>query len=165
MWNKDHEKSCTLCNYRCESVAHLMNSCRKFSDLYSRRHDRVVDAIHMRIEKLDPSLKIFANKMAETIFPELREELRTISHRKPDLIIFFLFNIKIYKTRYLRLLDYKLLNYITRTITREARNHDYPKGHLGRNPITFDQIPTVLDSWIFVDVGYVGFGKVIGILP
>ena len=58
---------------------------------------------------------------------------------------FFLFNIKIYKTRYLRLLDYKLLNYITRTITREARNHDYPKGHLGRNPITFDQIPTVLD--------------------
>ena len=78
---------------------------------------------------------------------------------------FFLFNIKIYKTRYLRLLDYKLLNYITRTITREARNHDYPKGHLGRNPINFDQIPTVLDSWIFVDVGYVGFGKVMGILP
>ena len=25
--------------------------------------------------------------MAETIFPELREELRTISHRKPDLIM------------------------------------------------------------------------------
>ena len=80
-------------------------------------------------------------------------------------IYIFLFNIKIYKTRYLRPLDYKLLNYITRTITREAINHDYPKGHLGRNPITFDQIPTVLDSWIFVDVGYVGFGKVIGILP
>ena len=59
-------------------------------------------------------------------------------------VFFFLFNIKVYKTRYLRLLDYKLLNYITRTITREARNHDYPKGHLGRNPITFDQIPTVL---------------------
>ena len=67
--------------------------------------------------------------------------------------------------RYLRLLDYKLLNYITRTITREARNHDYPKDYLSRNPITFDQIPTVLDCWIFVDVGYVGFGKVIGILP
>ena len=46
-----------------------------------------------------------------------------------------------------------------------SKNHDYPKGHLGRNPITFDQIPTVLDCWIFVDVGYVGFGKVIGILP
>ena len=42
MWSKDHEKSCTLCSYRCESVAHLMNSCRKFSDLYSRRHDRTV---------------------------------------------------------------------------------------------------------------------------
>ena len=74
MSNKDHEKSRTLCNFRCESVAHLMNSCRNFSDLYSRRHDRVVDAIHMRIEKLDPSWKIFTNKMAETIFPELRED-------------------------------------------------------------------------------------------
>ena len=42
---------------------------------------------------------------------------------------FYLFNIKIYKTRYLRLLDYKLLDNITRTITREARTHDYPKGH------------------------------------
>ena len=55
MWNKDHEKSCTLCNFRCESMAHLMKLCRMFSDLYSRRHDRVVDAIHMRIETLDPS--------------------------------------------------------------------------------------------------------------
>ena len=70
-----------------ESVAHLMNSCRKFSDLCSRRHDRVVDAIPMRIEKLDPSWKIFTNKMSETIFHELREELRTVSHRKPDLIM------------------------------------------------------------------------------
>ena len=87
MWNKDHDKCCTLCNHHCESIAHLMNSCRKFSDLYSRRHDRVVDAIHMRIVKLDPSWKVFTNKMAETIFPELREELRTICHRKPDLIM------------------------------------------------------------------------------
>ena len=87
MWNKDHEKSRTLCNFRCESVAHLMNSCRKFSDLYSRRHDRLVDAIHTRIKKLDPSWKILTNQRVKTIFPELREELRTIRHRKPDLIM------------------------------------------------------------------------------
>ena len=88
MWNKDHEKSCTLCNYRFESVAHLINSCRKFSDLYSRRHDRVVDAIHMRIEKLDPSWKIFANKMAETIFPELREELQSLPKQLEQNILY-----------------------------------------------------------------------------
>ena len=67
-------------------------------------------------------------------------------------ICFFLFNIKTYKTRYLRLLDYKLLNYITRTITREARNHDYPKGHLGRNPITFDQIPMIFGYLLMLDM-------------
>ena len=26
MWKKDHGKSCALCNYKCKSVAHLMNS-------------------------------------------------------------------------------------------------------------------------------------------
>ena len=41
----------------------------------------------MRIVKLDPSWKVFTNKMAETIVPELKEELRTICHRKPDLIM------------------------------------------------------------------------------
>ena len=41
MWNKEHEKRCALCNHNVESVAHLMSSCRKFKDLYSRRHDRI----------------------------------------------------------------------------------------------------------------------------
>ena len=36
----------------------------------------------------------------------------------------FLFNIKICNTRYLR-----LLSHMTRTITRDARTNDYPKGH------------------------------------
>ena len=86
-WDKDHEKCSTLCNHRRESVAHSMNSRHKFSDLYSRRHDRVVDAIHVRIAKFDPSWKIFANKMKKTIFPELKEELSIVCHRKPDVIM------------------------------------------------------------------------------
>ena len=150
-------------------------------------HDKAVSCMHWKICKAfnlpiahysndhNPGT-VISNSQVTLVWDMQVHTDKEIRASKPDIIIkdhvnnifqliFFLFNIKIYKTRYLRLLDYKLLNYITRTITREARNHDYPKGHLGRNPITFDQIPTVLDSWIIVDVGYVGFGKVIGILP
>ena len=47
-WNKDHDKKCFLCNHYTESVAHLMNSCKRFKDLYSKRHDRVVDAVYQK---------------------------------------------------------------------------------------------------------------------
>ena len=50
-WNKDHEKRCSLCNHHTESVAHLMNSCKRFKDLYSKRHDRIVEAIYQKIRR------------------------------------------------------------------------------------------------------------------
>ena len=39
MWNKDHEKCYTLSNHSRGLIFHLMNSCRKYSDLCSRKHD------------------------------------------------------------------------------------------------------------------------------
>ena len=86
MWNKEHEKRCTLCNHNIESVAHLMSSCRKFKDLYSRRHDRIVSTVSEKIQKSNPASHLFVNKMAETVFPALRNETKEISSRKPDII-------------------------------------------------------------------------------
>ena len=68
MWNKEHEKRCTLCNHNIESIAHLMSSCRKFKDLYSRRHDRIVNTVSEKIRKSNPTSHLFVNKMAETVF-------------------------------------------------------------------------------------------------
>ena len=50
-WNKDHDKKCSLCTHHTESVAHLMNSCNRFKDLYSKRHDRIVEAIYQKIRR------------------------------------------------------------------------------------------------------------------
>ena len=86
MWNKEHEKRCTLCTHNIESVAHLMGSCRKFKDLYSMRHDRIADTISEKIQRINPTSKLFVNKMAETVFPALRSEIEQISSRKPDII-------------------------------------------------------------------------------
>ena len=86
MWNKEHEKTCTLCNHNIESVAHLTSSCRKFKDLYSRRHDRIVNTVSEEIQKSNPASQLFVNKMAETVFPALRNEIEEVSRRKPDII-------------------------------------------------------------------------------
>ena len=86
MWNKEYEKRCALCNHNVESVAHLMSSCRKFKDLYSRRHDRIVSTVSEQIQNSNPASLLFVNKMAETVFPALRNEIEEISSRKPDII-------------------------------------------------------------------------------
>ena len=86
MWNKEHEKRRTLCNHNIESVAHLMSSCRKWKDLYPRRHDRIVSTVSEKIQKSSPASHLFVNKMAETVFPVLRNEIEEKSSRKPDII-------------------------------------------------------------------------------
>ena len=84
-WNKDHEKKCFLCNHHTESVAHLMNSCKK-KDLYSKRHDRIVDAVYQKMRRCNQTSVFFVNRMAETAFPDLRTELQQMNNRKPDLL-------------------------------------------------------------------------------
>ncbi len=85
-WNKDHEKKCFFCNHHTESVAHLMNSCKKFKDLYSKRHDRIVDAVYQKMRRYNQTSVFFVNRMAETAFPDLRTELQQMNNRKPDLL-------------------------------------------------------------------------------
>ena len=86
MWNKDHDKRCSMCNERTESVAHLMNSCRKYKDLYSRRHDRVVEFLGQKIQKRNSTSTLFVNKMVETALPHIRNALQQLNQRKPDIL-------------------------------------------------------------------------------
>ena len=84
-WNKDHEKKCSLCNHHTELVAHLMNSCKRFKDLYSKRHDRIVEAIYQKVRRYSETSVTFVTKMAETAFAQLRTELQHINW-KPNLL-------------------------------------------------------------------------------
>ena len=62
MWNKDHNKRCSICNERTESIAHLMNSCRGYKDLYLRRHDRVVEFPEEKIRKKNSTSTLLSTK-------------------------------------------------------------------------------------------------------
>ena len=47
-YNTNH-KSCDLCNHPLETVSHIMNSCKQLKNMYSKRHNRIVDIIHGKI--------------------------------------------------------------------------------------------------------------------
>ena len=72
IWNKGHDKRCSMCNERTESMAQFKNSCRTYKDLYSRRHDRVVEFLCQKTKKKNSTSTLFVNKMVETAFPHIR---------------------------------------------------------------------------------------------
>ena len=87
LWNRDHSPECPYCHRHTESVAHLLNGCNEFKKFYSRRHDRIVNKITEFIKENNPRTRISSNLLAETIFPEFKEEIKQIVHRKPDIFI------------------------------------------------------------------------------
>ena len=87
VWNRDNEPSCPFCHQHAESVAHLMNSCRKFHKFYSRRHNRIADKIFEVISGSLSGFQFHASIFAESLLTEYGAELRRITHRKPDTVI------------------------------------------------------------------------------
>ena len=63
-----------------------MNSCKRFKDLYSERHDKIADAMYHKLRQCSQASNLFCSRMAETAFPCLRTELQHMNKRKPDII-------------------------------------------------------------------------------
>ena len=87
IWNREHDPLCPFCRNHTESMAHLMNGCHEFRNFYSRRHNRIADKVEDVISQSNRRLRVYSNKLMETIFTEYREELLLIEHRKPDIIL------------------------------------------------------------------------------
>ena len=85
IWDRNKDPKCLLCTHPTESVAHLLNSCTRFTNFRSRRHDRIVSKINQFI-KNNTDFTTYENKMAYTIFIQQNENLRNLEHGKPDLI-------------------------------------------------------------------------------
>ena len=87
IWNRENDPKCSFCNYKTESIAHVLNGCMKvFKNFYSRRHDRIVDKIHSVIKDLDLNCESFNNKCVDTILPDFKREITPIVKRKPDIL-------------------------------------------------------------------------------
>ena len=86
IWHCENSPRCFLCNHQTESVAHVVNSCAEFKNFYSRRHNRVVEIVRNFVKECQPRTPVYMDKLAESIFPNLRERLLGVNHRKPDII-------------------------------------------------------------------------------
>ena len=52
------------CSLPTESIAHLLNSCKKFKNFRSRRHNRIVSKISDFIKHSNTGFQVYENKMA-----------------------------------------------------------------------------------------------------
>ena len=64
-----------------------MNGCREFHNFCNRRHNRIADKIADEIKLHLPRYRVYSNKLAESLFPELQDSLSVLLHRKPDIVV------------------------------------------------------------------------------
>ena len=86
IWNRENDPRCPLCHHPSESMAHLLNSCQKFKNFRSRRHDRIVSKLCDFIKQGNSAFEVHENKLARTVLPNLRDDLADIVNTKPDII-------------------------------------------------------------------------------
>ena len=88
IWNRENDPYCPFGCQKLESMAHVLNGCTAvFGNFYSRRHNRVVEKVASFLRVCCPCLRIASDKCAETLFPQLRNKLLEIPHRKPDIYV------------------------------------------------------------------------------
>ena len=75
--------TCALDGYRLESMAHLLNGCKEFQDIYSSRHDKIVSKLEI---ELGPFWnEIHVNKCVSTSLPFVSQD--DLLSLKPDVVL------------------------------------------------------------------------------
>ena len=89
LWNEENDPLRKLCKLKWEYMSHVLNGCKMLNNFYNRRHDRIVDKLADELKMITESTRwIFVNKLFENVFPDMKEELMFIVHRKPDIVFF-----------------------------------------------------------------------------
>ena len=121
----------------------LMNGCREFHNFYNRKHNRIADKIADESKLHLPRYRVYSNKLAESLFPELQDSLSVLLHRKPDIVVMdrisricFIAEIKVCFDLYF---EYDYLEKIEREQTILGTNTDKIILFLDRNDIEKSQ--------------------------
>ena len=78
-------KSCNLCRHPSETASHILNGCRELKNIYSKRHNRVVDILHTKISSANRTKYILKDTV---LSPDIfSSEQETFTHRntRPDI--------------------------------------------------------------------------------
>ena len=83
-----YSKSCKICNNPSDTVSHIMNGCMEYKNLYSARHDRIVNHIRDEIKKTHPHVEVVNNKIITGELFDSSTDFNIIHHRKPDIFMY-----------------------------------------------------------------------------
>jgi len=86
LYYKTH-KFCDLCNHPYENISHVLNGCRKLKDIYSKRHNRLVDLIHEKIAHTEHLTVIKDCSLSPCEFSNSNQESFVTTHRRPDITV------------------------------------------------------------------------------
>ena len=90
IWNLAHVPKCSLRIYRTESTAQVLNGCHILKNLYSAKHNRIVDEIFKFAKPLKERFRFRKDQYINTVIPT--DEFGEIIHRRPDIIMVDLIN-------------------------------------------------------------------------
>ena len=84
-----YPKSCLLCNNPFDTASHVLNGCMIFNNMYTKRHDRLVNHIHSEIINNRPRLEVYVNRIVTNHMLDSNsiQLYANLIHKKPDLLI------------------------------------------------------------------------------
>ena len=78
---------CKLCNHPYENESHVLNGCRELKNIYSKRHNRLVDLIHGKIKPTPNVTVIKDGILTPSVFQDTNQNSFVTTHRRPDITI------------------------------------------------------------------------------
>ena len=78
---------CKLCNHPYENVSHVLNGCRELKNIYSKRHNRLIDLIHDKIKPAPNVTVIKDGILSPNLFQNTNNGSFITTYRRPDITI------------------------------------------------------------------------------
>ena len=81
-------KHCRLCNHPFETVSHVLNGCTKMQTIYQKRHNRIVDILHSKIECVSSKKRVFKDKpLTPSLFHSTNNKNTFVTQcTRPDIV-------------------------------------------------------------------------------
>ena len=80
-------RNCNLCNHPHENNSHVLNGCNELRSIYSKRHNRLVDLVHGKIQATANVTVIKDGILTPNNFQSTNNDSFGTTHRRPDITI------------------------------------------------------------------------------
>ena len=80
-------KLCMLCRFPSETASHVLNGCRELKNIYSKRHNRVVDILHSKLASINKDNFVLKDTVLSPDIFGSEQETFVHTNTRPDITI------------------------------------------------------------------------------